>query len=168
MQNGNGYNEGLGDFWAPIKKYWQEPTQQNRDALRVLLKPESTRWQYTNGVADTSLLSPDAWTIDQVGLDRPGNDEIQLDLFYDYRTNVEEYPRWHEYLRRHQPPTLLVWGANDPIFTQEGGRAFARDLKTPELHMLDTGHFALEDHCDEIVGLVRSFYDRRIAMRKAA
>jgi pimeloyl-ACP methyl ester carboxylesterase len=106
--------------------------------------------------------------MDLVFLARPENHRIQLDLFYDYRTNVDQYPRWHDYLRKNQPPTLLVWGANDPIFTQEGGRAFLRDLKDAELHMLDTGHFALEDHCHEIAGLIDSFYDKKVRGRKAA
>ena len=161
VQNGNAYEEGLGDFWAPLRKYWQEPTEQNRDALRVFFTPESTRWQYTNGVADTSLLSPDAWTLDQVGLDRPGNDEIQLDLFYDYRTNVPLYPRFQEYFRQHQPPALVVWGKNDVIFQAEGAMPYRRDLPKAEIHFLDTGHFALETHGSEIARLIRDFLDRQ-------
>jgi pimeloyl-ACP methyl ester carboxylesterase len=160
VQNGNAYEEGLGEFWAPIKKYWQDPSRQNRDALRVLLEPESTRWQYTNGVADMSLLSPDAWALDQAGLDRPGNDEIQLDLFYDYRTNVPLYPRFQQYFRDYQPPTLVIWGKNDTIFLAEGVMPYRRDLPKAEIHLLDTGHFALETHGHEIAYLIRHFLDR--------
>lgn len=126
----------------------------------MLLKPESTRWQYTNGVADTSLLSPDTWTIDQAGLERPGNDEIQLDLFYDYRTNVPLYPRFQEYFREWQPPTLVVWGKNDAIFLAEGAMPYRRDLPKAEIHLLDTGHFALETHSAEIARLIREFLAR--------
>ncbi len=120
------------------------------------------KWIYSEGTRDPAKISPDNWNMDLHFLSRPENHRIQLDLFYDYRTNVERYPAWHEYLRKHQPPTLLVWGANDPIFTPEGGRAFLRDVKDAELHMLDTGHFALEDHCDEIAALVRSFHSRKV------
>ena len=126
------------------------------------------KWIYSEGTRNPEKISPDNWSTDLFFLGRPDNHRIQVDLFYDYRTNVDQYPRWHEYLRKHQPPTLLVWGANDPIFTQEGGRAFQRDVKDAELHMLDTGHFALEDHCDEIAVFVRSFYDRKVRGKKAA
>lgn len=160
VQNGNAYEEGLRDFWTPIKKYWQEPVQANRDALRALLKPEATRWQYTNGVGDTSLISPDAWTIDQGGLERPGNDEIQLDLFYDYRTNLPLYPRFQAYFRDYQPPTLVVWGKNDVIFPADGAMPYRRDLPKAEIHLLDTGHFALETHGSEIARLIRGFLAR--------
>lgn len=160
VQNGNAYEEGLGEFWAPIKTYWQDPSRQNRDALRVLLKPESTRWQYINGVAETSMLSPDTWTIDQAGLDRPGNDEIQLDLFYDYRANVPLYPRFQQYFRDYQPPTLVIWGKNDAIFLAEGAMPYRRDLPKAEIHLLDTGHFALETHGQEIAHLIRHFLAR--------
>jgi pimeloyl-ACP methyl ester carboxylesterase len=168
-QNGNAYEEGFTGVWDALRSaLWKNRTPATEAPLAAFFTPDGVKWIYSEGTKDPAKISPDNWNTDLFFLGRPENHRIQLDLFYDYRTNVEEYPRWHEYLRRHQPPTLLVWGANDPIFTQEGGRAFARDLKTPELRMLDTGHFALEDHCDEIVGLVRSFYDRRIAMRKAA
>jgi pimeloyl-ACP methyl ester carboxylesterase len=160
VQNGNAYEEGLGDFWAPLRQYWLDPSQQNRDALRVLLKPESTRWQYANGVADTSLLNPDTWTLDQTGLDRPGNDEIQLDLFYDYRTNVPLYPQFQAYFREHQPPALIVWGKNDLIFLAEGATPYKRDLPKAEIHLIDTGHFALETHGVEIARLIRDFMAR--------
>jgi pimeloyl-ACP methyl ester carboxylesterase len=160
VQNGNAYEEGLGEFWAPIKTYWQDPSRQNRDALRVLLKPESTRWQYINGVAETSLLSPDTWIIDQARLDRLGNDEIQLDLFYDYRVNVPLYPRFQQYFRDYQPPTLVIWGKNDAIFLAEGAMPYRRDLPKAEIHLLDTGHFALETHGQEIAYLIRHFLSR--------
>lgn len=168
-QNGNAYEEGFTGVWDALRSaLWKNRTPATEAPLAAFFTPDGVKWIYTEGAKDPAKISPDNWNTDLFFLGRPENHRIQLDLFYDYRTNVDQYPRWHEYLRKHQPPTLLVWGANDPIFTQEGGRAFARDLKTPELHMLDTGHFALEDHCDEIVGLVRSFYDRRIAVRKAA
>ena len=160
VQNGNAYEEGLGEFWAPVKKYWQDPTKQNRDALRALLKPESTRWQYTNGVADTSLLSPDTWSLDQAGLDRAGNDEIQLDLFYDYRSNVPLYPRFQQYFRDYQPPALVIWGKNDAIFLAEGAMPYRRDLPKAEIHLLDTGHFALETHSYQIACLIQDFLAR--------
>jgi pimeloyl-ACP methyl ester carboxylesterase len=161
VQNGNAYEEGLGEFCAPLKKYWQDPSKQNRDALRVLLRPESTRWQYTNGVADTSLLSPDTWNIDQAGLDRSGNDEIQLDLFYDYRTNLPLYPRFQQYFRDYQPPALVIWGRHDAIFLAAGAAPYRRDLPQAEIHLLDTGHFALETHGHQIAGLIRDFLARR-------
>jgi pimeloyl-ACP methyl ester carboxylesterase len=160
VQNGNAYEEGLGEFWAPVKKYWQDPTKQNRDALRALLKPESTRWQYTNGVADTSLLSPDTWSLDQAGLDRAGNDEIQLDLFYDYRSNVPLYPRFQQYFRDYQPPALVIWGKNDAIFLADGATPYRRDLPKAEIHLLDTGHFALETHSYQIACLIQDFLAR--------
>ncbi|MGH9632472.1 MAG: alpha/beta fold hydrolase [Bryobacteraceae bacterium] len=160
VQNGNAYEEGLGEFWAPVKKYWQDRTKQNRDALRALLKPESTRWQYTNGVADTSLLSPDTWSLDQAGLDRAGNDEIQLDLFYDYRSNVPLYPRFQQYFRDYQPPALVIWGKNDAIFLADGATPYRRDLPKAEIHLLDTGHFALETHSYQIGCLIQDFLAR--------
>ncbi|MDX2151741.1 MAG: alpha/beta hydrolase [Bryobacteraceae bacterium] len=160
VQNGNAYEEGLREFWNPIKKYWEEPNQQNRNALRGLLKLDATKWQYTNGVSDVTLLNPDAWTLDQAGLDRPGNDEIQLDLFFDYRTNVPLYPQFQAYFRKHQPPTLIVWGKNDAIFPAEGATPYLRDLPKAELHLLDTGHFALETHGAEIARLMEAFLAR--------
>ena len=160
VQNGNAYEEGLGEFWAPVKKYWQDPTKQNRDALRALLKPESTRWQYTNGVADTSVLSPDTWSLDQAGLDRAGNDEIQLDLLYDYRSNVPLYPRFQQYFRDYQPPALVIWGKNDTIFLADGAMPYCRDLPKAEIHLLDTGHFALETHSYQIACLIQDFLAR--------
>lgn len=157
VQNGNAYEEGLQEFWDQFRRYWNDPSAQNREALRPLLTLESTQFQYLDGVPDTSLVSPDNWTIDQARLDRPGNQEIQLDLFLDYRTNVELYPAFQEYFRQFQPPTLIVWGKNDFIFPVEGALAFQRDLPNAELHLLDTGHFALETHGRQIAGLIRHF-----------
>ena len=157
VQNGNAYDEGLLEFWDPIKKYWNDPTTENREAIRFLVDPKSTRWQYENGVTDRTLLDPTTWTLDQVGLDRPGNAEIQLDLFYDYRTNVPLYPEFQAFFRQYQPPTLIVWGKNDFIFPPEGAAPYARDLRDVETHLLDTGHFALETHGEEIAGRIEEF-----------
>ena len=157
VQNGNAYDEGLLEFWDPIKKYWKDPTPANRQGLHFLVDAKSTRWQYENGVADKTLLDPTAWVVDQVGLDRPGNDEIQLDLFLDYGTNVPLYPKFQEFFRKYQPPTLIVWGKNDSIFPPEGARPYSRDLKTVETHLLDTGHFALETHGEEIARRITEF-----------
>lgn len=162
IQNGNAYDEGLRDFWLPIKKYWQDPTAANRDALRGLLKLEATKWQYTNGVADAALLDPDTWTLDQAGLDRKGNDEVQLDLFYDYRTNVPLYSRFQAFFREHQPPTLIVWGKNDAIFPPEGATPYRGDLPKAQVHLLDTGHFALETHGALIADLIRDFMTKQV------
>jgi pimeloyl-ACP methyl ester carboxylesterase len=168
VQNGNAYDEGLGEFWAPIKKYWASGSSEDREALRWLTSLKATRWQYTHGVPDTSLVSPDAWTIDQALLDRPGNQEIQLDLFYDYRTNVPLYPEWQAYFRKHQPPTLIVWGKNDLIFVADGATPYKRDLPNAEMHLIDAGHFALETHGAEIAGLTREFLQRNLPVAKAA
>lgn len=161
VQNGNAYDEGLREFWDPIKNYWNDPTPENREAIRFLVDPKSTRWQYENGVADRTLLDPTTWTLDQVGLDRPGNAEIQLDLFYSYRTNVPLYPEFQEYFRQHQPPALIIWGKNDVIFPPEGAAPYARDLKDVETHLLDTGHFALETHGEEIASRIEGFLRQR-------
>jgi pimeloyl-ACP methyl ester carboxylesterase len=157
VQNGNAYNEGLREFWDPIKRYWSDPRPENRAALQFLVEEKSTRWQYENGVADHTRLDPTTWTLDQVGLDRPGNREIQMDLFYDYRTNVPLYPQFQAFFRKYQPPTLIVWGKNDVIFPPEGAAPYRRDLPDAETHLLDTGHFALETHGDEIAGRILSF-----------
>ena len=162
VQNGNAYVEGLRDFWVPFRQYWQDNSLASREVLRGLLQIEATRFQYTFGVQDTSLVSPDTWTVDQYRLDRTGNNEIQLDLFYDYRTNVELYPVWQAYLRTYQPPTLVVWGKNDPIFPAEGAEPFKRDLRNLEFHLLDTGHFALETHGGEIAMLMQRFLKRAL------
>lgn len=161
VQNGNAYEEGLKEFWDPIKAYWADGSQAHRDALRVLVTPEITRFQYTDGVADVSRVSPDNWVHDQALLDRPGNAEIQLDLFYDYRTNLPLYPAVQAYFREQQPPTLIVWGKNDKIFPADGAQPYRRDLPKAELHLLDTGHFALEDKADEMVPLIRDFLERQ-------
>lgn len=162
VQNGNAYEEGLRDFWIPVKKYWAEPNAANRDGLRGLVKLEATKWQYTNGVSDESLLDPGTWTLDQVGLDRPGNNEIQLDLFLDYGTNVPLYPKFQAFFREKQPPTLIVWGKNDAIFPAEGAAPYKRDLPKAEIHLLDTGHFALETHGAEIAERILGFLKKEL------
>ncbi|MGH8177502.1 MAG: alpha/beta fold hydrolase [Steroidobacter sp.] len=165
VQNGNAYAEGLKEFWDPIKAYWASGSQEHRDALRNATTLESTRWQYIDGVKDASRIDPSAWLHDQALLERPGNVEIQLDLFYDYRKNVKLYPRFHQFFRRRQPATLIVWGANDKIFPADGARAYLRDLPQAELHLLDTGHFALEDKGEEIARLMLDFFDRELPRR---
>ncbi len=157
VQNGNAYEEGLREFWDPLKKYWADPRSENREALHFLVDPKSTRWQYQNGVPDGTLLDPTTWLVDQVGLDRPGNREIQMDLFYDYRTNVPLYPEFQAFFREYQPPTLIVWGKNDLIFPAEGAAPYRRDLQNVETHLLDTGHFALETHGEEIASRIEEF-----------
>jgi pimeloyl-ACP methyl ester carboxylesterase len=167
-QNGNAYEEGFTGVWDALRTaLWKNRSPETEAPLANFFTPEGVKWIYSEGTRNPQRISPDNWNMDLFFLGRPENHRIQIDLFYDYRTNVGQYPRWHEYLRKNQPPTLLVWGANDPIFTQEGGRAFLRDVKDAELHMLDTGHFALEDHCEEIAAFVRLFYDKKVA-RKAA
>jgi pimeloyl-ACP methyl ester carboxylesterase len=162
-QNGNAYVEGLSDGWSPIRAYWEDPSQGNRDALRAFLTPETTIWQYTHGVADTSAVSPDGYSLDNFYLTRPGADEVQLDLFGDYKSNVALYPEFQAYFRKHQPPFLAVWGKNDPFFLPPGAQAFKRDIPTAEVRFFDTGHFALETHCDEIAAAIRDFLYRRLA-----
>lgn len=157
VQNGNAYEEGLRDFWNPLKAYWENPTAENANKLREFLKVESTKWQYTHGTRNPSRISPDNWTIDQALLDRTGNQEIQLKLFLDYGSNRALYPKWQEYFRRHQPPTLIVWGKNDQIFPPQGAEPYKRDLRNVEFHLLDTGHFALEEEGDRIAELMKSF-----------
>jgi pimeloyl-ACP methyl ester carboxylesterase len=167
VQNGNAYDEGLeSDFWKPLKAYWQEPTNlERRNALRPFLKVDATRWQYTHGVPHPEFISPDGWTTDQYLLDRKGNDEIQLDMFLSYGSNPPLYPKWQEYFRKHQPPTLIAWGKNDEIFPAAGAEPYKRDLKTLEFHLLDAGHFALESDGDQIARLMRDFLGRQIAAR---
>jgi pimeloyl-ACP methyl ester carboxylesterase len=165
VQNGNAYEEGLGEFWNPIKAYWADGSAARREALRFLVAPETTKFQYTDGVQDVSRIAPDNWVHDQALLDRPGNAEIQLDLFYDYRTNLPLYPEVQAWLRERQPPTLIAWGANDKIFPAEGAHPFRRDLPAAELHLLDTGHFALEDKLDVMAPMIRDFLDQKIAPR---
>jgi pimeloyl-ACP methyl ester carboxylesterase len=162
-QNGNAYEEGLSDAWNPIQKYWQEPTTENRHALRAMLTPEITRWQYLTGVKDPARVSPDGYLFDQALLDRPGQEDIQLDLFRDYANNVARYPQFHEYFRKHQPPLLAVWGAHDPFFLPAGAQAFKRDLPKAEVHLIeDTGHFALESHADEVAARMMDFLGRHL------
>lgn len=164
IQNGNAYNEGIdNDFWAPIKKYWANRTEDNGDALRGLLTIDATKWQYTHGVRDVEVISPDTWDHVQPLLDRPGNQEIQLALFYSYGSNPPLYPEWQAYLRTHQPPTLIVWGKNDAIFPDAGAYPYKRDLKDLEFHLFDTGHFALEEDGGEIARLMRDFLDRKVS-----
>ena len=159
-QNGNAYEEGIGQVFDPMREYWREPSAENRNALRELLKPESVQWQYTHGVTDASAIAPESYTLDTALLARPGNEEIQLDLFLDYRTNVALYPRFQEYFRQHRPPLLAVWGRNDPIFVPAGAEAFVRDIPNAEVHFYETGHFALETHAAEIGADIRQFLDR--------
>jgi pimeloyl-ACP methyl ester carboxylesterase len=165
VQNGNAYEEGLREFWAPIKAYWAEGTPERRNALRAGTTLEATRLQYLDGVRDPSRIAPENWLVDQALLDRPGNVEIQLDLFKDYGSNVALYPQFQRYFRERQPPTLIVWGKNDKIFPAEGAHPYLRDLPKAELHLLDSGHFALEDQGEEIVRLMRAFLGRKLSAR---
>ena len=159
-QNGNAYEEGLSDGWNPIRQYWQAPTDENRSALRAFLTPETTQWQYTHGVADSQRVAPEPYTLDSALMARPGNDEIQLDLFLDYASNVALYPKFQTYFRSHRPPLLAVWGKNDPFFLPPGAEAFRRDLPDAQIHFFDTGHFALETHHAEIAVVIRDFLER--------
>jgi pimeloyl-ACP methyl ester carboxylesterase len=162
VQNGNAYEEGLKEFWNPIKAYWADHSEEHRKALYVLVAPETTKFQYTDGVRDVTRVAPDNWVHDQALLDRPGNAEIQMDLFYDYRTNLPLYPAVQAYFRKNQPPTLIVWGKNDKIFPADGAHPYKRDLPNVEFHLIDTGHFALEDKSDEMVPLIRDFLSRKV------
>jgi pimeloyl-ACP methyl ester carboxylesterase len=162
-QNGNAYIEGLSQGWNPIQKYWQEPNGANRGALRDFLTPEATKWQYTHGAPAARMIAPEAYQLDAALLARPGNDEIQLDLFLDYASNVALYPQFQKYLRDRQPPLLAVWGRNDPFFLPAGADAFARDVRDAEVRFYDTGHFALETHVDEIADAIRDFLNRKLA-----
>src|SRR4029077_18249997 len=159
-QNGNAYEEGLSEAWNPIRTYWREPTEANRDALRRFLSPETTLFQYTHGVADRSVVSPDGRSLDDHYLARPGAHEAQLDLLLDYASNVALYPAFQAYFRKHKPPMLAVWGENDPFFLPAGAEAFRRDNPQAEVHFYPTGHFALETHCEEIAVRIRNFLDR--------
>jgi pimeloyl-ACP methyl ester carboxylesterase len=156
-QNGNAYVEGIGDAFNPMKPFWAARNAATEKPVRSLLTKETTIFQYTHGAPDPSRISPDAYTMDQYFLDRAGNDVIQLDLLYDYQSNVALYDKWHEYFRAKQPRMLIVWGSNDPFFTVEGAKAYQRDLPEAELHLIDTGHFALEDSCDFIAERIRKF-----------
>lgn len=157
-QNGNAYEEGLGDAWGPIRKYWAEPTAANRDVLRRnILTLEGTRWQYTHGVSDPDSVPPESYTLDAALLERPGNKDIQLDLFLDYSSNVKLYPKFQEYFRKSRPPLLAIWGKNDPFFVPAGAEAFGKDLPNARIQFLDTGHFALETHVIEIAAAMSNF-----------
>lgn len=162
-QNGNAYDEGLSEFWGEyLTPYWKERNAETEAKMRGLLSLEATKMQYLTGVRDAEQVSPDAWQHDQALLDRVGNAEIQLDLFYDYRNNLPRYPEWHEYLRTRKPPVLLVWGKNDQIFIEPGARAFLRDQPDAELHLLDAGHFALEEDAETIGRLMLDFLGRNV------
>ena len=156
-QNGNAYVEGLSEGWNPIRAYWQDPSAANREALRGFLAPETTRWQYVHGVADESRVSPDGIALDNHYLARPGADEVQLDLFGDYQSNVALYPQFQAYFRKHQPKFLAVWGRNDPFFLPAGAEAFKRDIPAARIQFFDTGHFALETHAAEVAQAIRDF-----------
>jgi pimeloyl-ACP methyl ester carboxylesterase len=166
IQNGNAYEEGLKDFWIPLKAYWQDRSKENEEALRKFLTIDATKWQYTHGVRNIQAISPDNWLIDQPLLDRPGNDEIQLQMFYSYGTNPRLYPQWQEYFRTHQPPTLIVWGKNDKIFPADGAHPYKRDLRNIDFHLIDTGHFALEEDYELIAELISNLL-RRIRIVQA-
>ena len=162
IQNGNAYEEGLLEFWDPFRAYWQDPSEDNAGALREFLNIGATKWQYTHGVRNEAAINPDNWIVDQYFLDRPGNQDVQLELFYDYGSNLAHYPGWQEYFRTYQPPTLIVWGKNDFIFPAEGAHPYRRDLETVEFHLLDTGHFALEEDGDFIADKMLDFLDRHV------
>lgn len=165
VQNGNAYDEGLRDFWIPLKAYWQDKTEANAAKLRPFLELGGTKWQYTHGTRKPNNQNPDNWTHDQALLDRPGNKEIQLQLFYDYGSNPKLYPDWQAYFRKYQPPTLIVWGKNDYIFPAEGAAPYKQDLKNLETHLLDTGHFALEEEGEQIARLMRDFLSRKLSRK---
>jgi pimeloyl-ACP methyl ester carboxylesterase len=160
-QNGNAYEEGLSDGWNPIQRYWRDPSDANRQALRELLTPESIRWQYTHGAPDTSLVSHDGSDLDSHYMTRPGADEAQLDLFLDYASNVALYPDFQAYFRKHRPPLLAIWGRNDPFFLPAGAEAYKRDLRDAEVRLLDAGHFALETHASEVAEAISAFLGRQ-------
>jgi pimeloyl-ACP methyl ester carboxylesterase len=159
-QNGNAYEEGLGDAWGPIRKYWAEPTAENREVIRKnVLTLEGTKWQYTHGVAVPDSVAPESYTLDTALMERPGNKEIQLDLFLNYQSNVKLYPKFQEYFRKSKPPLLAIWGRNDPFFIPAGAEAFRKDLPNAQVQFLDTGHFATETHVVEIAAAMREFLD---------
>jgi len=167
-QNGNAYEEGLSQGWNPIQKYWKEPTAENRAALRDFLKPEGTKSQYFYGVQDSTRVAPESYELDSALLARPGNDEIQLDLFLDYASNVALYPKFQEYFRTKKPPLLAVWGKSDPFFLPAGAAAFRRDNQDAEVNFYDTGHFALETHAEEIASTIRDFLGRKLPRTASA
>jgi pimeloyl-ACP methyl ester carboxylesterase len=161
-QNGNAYEEGLSDGWTPIRAYWEDASEANRKALRAFLTPETTSWQYTQGVPDATSVSPDGQNLDNYYLARPGADEIQLDLFGDYKSNIALYPTFQSYFRTHKPPFLAVWGKNDPFFLPPGAEAFKRDIPDAKVHFFETGHFALETHYAEITKVIGDFIDEHV------
>jgi pimeloyl-ACP methyl ester carboxylesterase len=162
VQNGCAYDEGLETFWDPIKAYWKDHSDKKaEDTLRTFHNADGLKWQYTHGVPDTGVISPDNWEIDLRHLERPENGQIQLDLFYDYRTNVALYPKWQDYLRTHNPEMLIVYGKNDYIFPVAGAEAYKKDVKNLEYHLYDAGHFALESHGNEIAAIIRQFLDKK-------
>jgi pimeloyl-ACP methyl ester carboxylesterase len=163
VQNGNAYEEGLKEFWDPIKAYWADGSAAHREALNFLVKPETTKWQYTFGMGDVSRIAPENWVYDQVFLDRPGNKDIQLDLFHDYGSNVPLYPQFQAFFRDRKPPMLIVWGKNDKIFPPDGTTPYLRDLPDAEVHLLDTGHFALEEKADVMIPMIGNFLDRTVS-----
>lgn len=167
VQNANAYEEGLPDsFWKPARTLWQDPSQANFDMIReAAMSDQALEWNYTHGVKEPARVNPDSWVLQRALVNRPGNKDIMLALLYDYRTNLGEYARWHEYFRKYQPPMLIVWGKNDNIFPAEGARSYLGDLPRAELHLLDTGHFALEDKGDEIARLILDFFDRKLPRR---
>jgi pimeloyl-ACP methyl ester carboxylesterase len=168
-QNGNAYEEGLGDAWDPIRKYWASPTAENREVIRKnILTPEGTRWQYAHGVSDPESVPPESYTLDAALLERPGNKEIQLDLFLDYSSNVALYPKFQEYFRKSNPPLLAIWGKNDPFFIPAGAEAFRKDLPDAKVRFLDTGHFAIETHVVEIAAVMKDFLAANGIQRRRA
>ena len=167
-QNGNAYEEGLSDAWGPVRKYWSAPTEENREVLRQnILTREATRWQYTHGVANPERVAPESYTLDTALLERPGNKEIQLDLFLDYASNVKLYPRFQDYFRKSKPPLLAIWGKNDPFFIPAGAEAYRKDLPDAQVQFLDTGHFATETHVVEIAAAMREFLEENGLLRGA-
>jgi pimeloyl-ACP methyl ester carboxylesterase len=165
-QNGNAYEEGLGDAWGPIRKYWAEPTAENREVIRTnILNLEGTRWQYTHGVSTPESVAPESYTLDAALLERPGNKEIQLDLFLDYASNVKLYPKFQEYFRKSKPPLLAIWGKRDPFFIPPGAEAFRKDLPNAKIQFLDTGHFATETHVVEIASAMEAFLAAKVPNR---
>jgi pimeloyl-ACP methyl ester carboxylesterase len=167
-QNGNAYEAGLADAWSPIRKYWAEPTKENREVLREnILNFEGTRWQYTHGVANPESIAPESYTLDAALLKRQGNKDIQLDLFLNYASNVNLYPKFQEYFRTSKPPLLAIWGKNDPFFLPAGAEAFKKDLPNAKVQLLETGHFALETHAVEIATAIKEFLDRQGASHRA-
>jgi pimeloyl-ACP methyl ester carboxylesterase len=161
-QNGNAYEEGLGDAWAPIRRYWSEPSSENREAVRQALSPEGIRWQYTAGVPNPDVIAPEGYTLDAAMIARPGNMDIQLDLFLDYANNVKLYPAFQEYFRKSKPPLLAIWGKHDPFFIPAGAEAYQRDNPNAVVQLLDTGHFALETHVEEIALSMRQFLAKTV------